>query len=105
MRRAISPLPQYAFKAWCSVKKHRNNFTFTLTYLRMIGLLKVYPDPKFPMLKCKFSYYHCRDCYVRMCDMSLFTCLFIYLFNLRVSQKIKGLFKKSTLIVNIQKRS
>jgi uncharacterized short protein YbdD (DUF466 family) len=27
---AIPPLPQYAFMAWCLVKKHRNNFTFTL---------------------------------------------------------------------------
>jgi hypothetical protein len=24
--------PQYAFKVWCSVKKHRDNFTFTLTF-------------------------------------------------------------------------
>jgi hypothetical protein len=30
MRRAILPLAQYAFMARCSVKKHRNNFTFTL---------------------------------------------------------------------------
>jgi hypothetical protein len=30
MCEAIPPLPHYAFKAWCSVKKHRNNFTFTL---------------------------------------------------------------------------
>jgi len=31
MSRAIPPLPQYAFMAWCSAekKKHRNNFTFT----------------------------------------------------------------------------
>jgi hypothetical protein len=30
--------PQYAFKAWCSVKKHRVNFTFTLylTYSSII---------------------------------------------------------------------
>jgi hypothetical protein len=28
MRGAISPLPQYAFMAWCLVK-HRDNFTFT----------------------------------------------------------------------------
>jgi hypothetical protein len=27
---AIPPLPQYAFMACCSVKKHRDNFTFTL---------------------------------------------------------------------------
>jgi hypothetical protein len=32
MRGAIHPLPQYAFMAWCPVKKqHRNNFTFTFT--------------------------------------------------------------------------
>jgi hypothetical protein len=31
MSEAIPPLPQYAFMAWCSVKKkHRDNFTFTL---------------------------------------------------------------------------
>jgi hypothetical protein len=23
--------PQYAFKAWCSFKKHRDNFTFTMS--------------------------------------------------------------------------
>jgi hypothetical protein len=28
MRGAIPPLPQYAFTTWCSVKKHRENFTF-----------------------------------------------------------------------------
>jgi hypothetical protein len=28
MRRAIPPLPQYAFMAWCLIK-HRDNFTFT----------------------------------------------------------------------------
>jgi hypothetical protein len=28
MRGAIPPLPQYAFMAWCLVKKHRDNFTF-----------------------------------------------------------------------------
>jgi hypothetical protein len=31
MRETISPLPQYAFMAWYSVKQ-RNNFTFTQTY-------------------------------------------------------------------------
>jgi hypothetical protein len=31
MRGAISPLPQYVFMAWCSVKeKHKDNFTFYL---------------------------------------------------------------------------
>jgi hypothetical protein len=32
MSGAITPLPQYAFMAWCLVK-HRDNFTFTLPYL------------------------------------------------------------------------
>jgi hypothetical protein len=32
MRGAILPIPQHAFMAWCSVKKHRNNFTFTFTH-------------------------------------------------------------------------
>jgi hypothetical protein len=27
MSRAIPPLPQCAFMAWCSLKKHRDNFT------------------------------------------------------------------------------
>jgi hypothetical protein len=31
MSGAIPPLPQYAFLAWCLVKKHRDNFTFTFT--------------------------------------------------------------------------
>jgi hypothetical protein len=31
MRRAIHPLPQYAFMAWCLVK-HRDNFTFTFYF-------------------------------------------------------------------------
>jgi hypothetical protein len=30
MSGAIPPLPQYAFMAWCLVKKHKDNFTFTL---------------------------------------------------------------------------
>jgi hypothetical protein len=31
MRGATPPLPQYAFMAWCSVKKqHRDNFTFII---------------------------------------------------------------------------
>jgi hypothetical protein len=30
MRGAITPLPQYAFMAWCLVK-HRDNFTFTFS--------------------------------------------------------------------------
>jgi hypothetical protein len=33
MSGAIHPLPQYAFMAWCLVKKkHRDNFTFFFTY-------------------------------------------------------------------------
>jgi hypothetical protein len=32
MRGAILPLPQYAFKAWCSVKNHRDTFTLPLPY-------------------------------------------------------------------------
>jgi hypothetical protein len=27
---AVSPLPQYALNLWCSVKQHRDNFTFYL---------------------------------------------------------------------------
>jgi hypothetical protein len=30
MSGAIPPLPQYAFMAWCSVKKDRDSFTFTV---------------------------------------------------------------------------
>jgi len=34
MSGAIPPLPQYAFMAWCWVKrKHSDNFTFYLTLL------------------------------------------------------------------------
>jgi hypothetical protein len=32
MNRAIPPLSQYAFMAWCSVK-HRDNFNFTFTVM------------------------------------------------------------------------
>jgi hypothetical protein len=36
----IHPLPQYAFMAWCLVKKHRDNFTFTFTVHNYgVGLL------------------------------------------------------------------
>jgi hypothetical protein len=28
MRGAIPPHPQYAFMAWCSLKKHRDDFIF-----------------------------------------------------------------------------
>jgi hypothetical protein len=34
MRGAIPSLPQYASMAWCSVKKHRDNFTFSTVGLR-----------------------------------------------------------------------
>jgi len=40
MREAIPPLPQYAFAAWCSVKKHTDNFTFNF-YLHGIYLLEI----------------------------------------------------------------
>jgi hypothetical protein len=30
----IPLLPQYAFKAWCSVKKHRDNFILPFCYLK-----------------------------------------------------------------------
>jgi len=36
MREAITPLPQYAFMAWCLVKKHRNNFTFASPVIKHI---------------------------------------------------------------------
>jgi len=43
MRGATHPLPQYAFMAWCSVKKnHRNNFTFTFISFNTIN----YPQMK-----------------------------------------------------------
>jgi len=33
---SYTPLPQYAFMAWCSVKKkHRDNCTFILTYVTL----------------------------------------------------------------------
>jgi hypothetical protein len=47
MHEAIPPLPQYAFMAWCSVKKdHRDNFTFYISrksktveiYVKVCGL-------------------------------------------------------------------
>jgi hypothetical protein len=52
MSGAIHPLPQYAFMAWCLVKKHRDNFTFYLLYgcetwsltLRKEQRLKVYEN-------------------------------------------------------------
>jgi len=44
MRGAIPPLPQYAFMAWCSVKKHRGNFTFTFT---LIGILHTFQYIKY----------------------------------------------------------
>jgi hypothetical protein len=33
----ILPFPQYAFTAWCSVKKHKDNFTF---YLYVYAIIK-----------------------------------------------------------------
>jgi hypothetical protein len=38
MRGVIPPLPQYAFMAWCSVKKHKDNFTFALKEEFKIGI-------------------------------------------------------------------
>jgi hypothetical protein len=32
--------PQYAFMAWCSVKKHRDNFTFTFKAKLSLWLIK-----------------------------------------------------------------
>jgi hypothetical protein len=38
MSGAIPPLPQYAFMAWCVVKKHRDSFTFTFyPYINIFG--------------------------------------------------------------------
>jgi hypothetical protein len=34
MRGAIPPLPQYAFMAWCSTTKHRDNFYFTCEHVK-----------------------------------------------------------------------
>jgi hypothetical protein len=36
MRGAIPPLPQYVFMAWCL--KHRDNFTFTFTFIRLLNV-------------------------------------------------------------------
>jgi hypothetical protein len=44
MRGAIPPLPQYAFMAWCSVKKHRDNFLplpFTIVKIQLTPLTRV----------------------------------------------------------------
>jgi len=38
---AIPPLPQYAFMAWCLVKKHRNNFTFTFPFTNHIDYMLI----------------------------------------------------------------
>jgi hypothetical protein len=40
MHGAIPPLPQYVFMAWCLVK-HRDNFTFILTFRLIPRLLKL----------------------------------------------------------------
>jgi hypothetical protein len=40
MHGATPPLPQYAFMAWCSVKKrHRDKFTFSLQPWRRIVIV------------------------------------------------------------------
>jgi hypothetical protein len=47
MSGVISPLPQYPFMAWCSVKqKYRNNFTFTFTFV-------LYASPNVRVIKSK----------------------------------------------------
>jgi hypothetical protein len=38
MRGAIHPLPQYAFIAWCSVKR-RDTFTFTLPFVVVVVVI------------------------------------------------------------------
>jgi len=50
MTEAIPPLSQYAFMAWRSVKKkHRDNFTFTFTFLHnIIYALQLFPLSGFP---------------------------------------------------------
>jgi hypothetical protein len=40
MRGTVSLVPQYAFIAWCSVKKYTDNFTLTVTFK---GKVKVVP--------------------------------------------------------------
>jgi len=45
MRGAVTPLhllPQYAFMAWCSVKKHRDNFIFTFYVKQMDVVYQIY---------------------------------------------------------------
>jgi hypothetical protein len=37
MRGSVPPLPQYVFMAWCLVK-HRDNFTFYLTFYIVDGV-------------------------------------------------------------------
>jgi hypothetical protein len=37
MRRAIPPIPQYAFMAWCLVK-YRDNFTFTFILQNVLSI-------------------------------------------------------------------
>jgi hypothetical protein len=77
MRRAISPLPQYVFTAWCLVK-HRDNFTFTFyrTYLtcEIINITRVVVIiPKY------FSWRNVMSCHV----MSYY-----FLFSYRFQQKV-----------------
>jgi hypothetical protein len=45
MRGAISPLPQYAFMAWCLVK-HRDKFAFALTFTFLSECVTLYLEVK-----------------------------------------------------------
>jgi len=47
---AIHPLPQYALTEWCSVKKHRDNFTFNLPILSGLFLNFRFPTKTFTYL-------------------------------------------------------
>jgi hypothetical protein len=43
MRGTITPLPQYAFMVWCSVKQ-RDNFTFYLLPTNFVGTIQWYSE-------------------------------------------------------------
>jgi hypothetical protein len=60
MSGAIPSFPQYVFMAWCLVK-HRDNFTFTLPYLRirkLSVLLVLYRNPLYVLVKTMDSGVH-----------------------------------------------
>jgi hypothetical protein len=44
MRGAIPTLPQYVFIAWCSVKKHRDNFAFTFEVVHVLNQVHRHED-------------------------------------------------------------